>query len=512
MLSRLIMAAKSQSLCSFRKYKNFFVNNAKLLKESILLNTHPDVSTQRKCHKSDQNHRRVTRTKAQKKYVSEKRHGCCAANIHLTCVEVSLSSSPSNQRSRDAGENSSLVRKRLVTEYLQQVECEEEFFKDLKLPAKHSETEKWSLVYVPQSFSDCENYCARPRKKLLGAGSYGEAYLTDSGVTKKVFSNTEIVVEAYMLSKIREVENWEIHAANLRIANSICFRHNTVSYTYFKTDLHHFNAHSVDALDNYRHTFRQLCDAICFLNMRCKLVHADVSASNILINTDEEYILHAVLGDYSLCSRHDRERAIIIMNQNNGKSLGVCQSDLQVDSTYQIIYRPLHLLFWCITMRTLSIWHLCRTAREFCVMDLCALGRVATLFALNLISYETGNSVKRGLFSVHKKYEKEKTSGHKVEYGIHVILNSLWILTCLCPNFYKDAGAAMMEKLIDVFPQHKKCLTTYTNWLREELPFRGVGTIIENKYGQDLLDFISKTSAVDDFRKPLGPLFEDLII
>nr|WES72427.1 putative protein kinase [Elephantid betaherpesvirus 1] len=512
MLSK-IMASKSQSVCSFKKYKNFFMNNVRLLRESILLNTNHDVVTEQKCHKSDQNPKR-SRAKIQKRYNSEKKHACCVSNLHLTCVEVSLSSSsPSQSDPRTVDNDSSVDRKKRVTAYLQQVECDEDFFKDLRLPTKHSETDKWTLVYVPRVFSDCDSYCARPRKRLLGAGSYGEAYLTDRGVTKKVFSNSEILAEAYMLANIIQVEGWEIHAAHLRIANSICFRHNTVSYTFYKTDLYHFNAHSVDALENYRYTFRQLCDAICFLNLRCKLVHADVSASNILINTDEEYILHAVLGDYSLCSRHDRERAIIIMNENNGKSLGVCQSDLQVEGTYQIVYRPLHLMFWCVTMRTLSIWQLCREAREFCVMDLCALGRVATLFTLHLISHETSVSVRRGLFSVHKKYEKEKTTnGHKVEYGIHVILNSLWIVTCLCPTFYKQSGISMMTKLIEAFPQHEKCLNTYTKWLGEELPFRGVGIILENKYGQELLDFISKTSGVDDFRKPLGPIFETLTV
>ncbi|UVZ34400.1 conserved protein kinase [Elephant endotheliotropic herpesvirus 3B] len=529
----LAVPTSSQHSACFKKYRRFFVRNIRLFREAIITNTSHDSTTRRKCCRSENPPRQKPATSVcrKRKCVSERRTLMRRPSIRLTCCEVSLSSSSSSsgsesgaagtqrcssstatasRASEDEAENgSSIRRKRTVTRYLQKVECDEGYFKNIQFPTIHSETTRWTVVYVPECFSNCQAFCAKPRKRLLGAGSYGEAYRTEAGVTKKVFSNNELLVEAYLYAKVRTLENWETLSEYLRLPASVCFSHSSVSYVFYHTDLYHFNRHSIDALQNYRDIFAKLCDALCFLNLKCHLVHGDVSASNILINVDGEYITSAVIGDYSLTSRHDRRRAIIVMNESTGKSLGICQQDLQVNCTYQIVYRPISLMFWCVTIPELSIWRLCRNSREFCVMDLCAMGRVVMLFCLNLIHYETGLSIRKGMFDVNRKYENEPSEEktRKTEYGIHALLNCLWIITCLCSDYHGAAGSKFMTRLIETFPNFAKPLTVYTKWLEAELPFRGVGAIVENKYGKELIDFICQTCAIDDFRQPLKDLF-----
>lgn len=322
-----------------------------------------------------------------------------------------------------------------------------------------------------------------------------------------MFSSTEIVIETYVAANILWKKEEHPGAAFLKIPDSVCFEHLSMRYKYYQCDLHHFETLRFEGLQSYTKAFQGIYEALWFLNLKCGIVHADVAATNILINFEGTEITEAVLGDYSLCTNHDLSIQIILMAEQAEDSMLLPRKGFTVSEMYQTLYRPLLLHYEATVNPKARVWKLFRDPKIFLMLDLCALGQVIFIFLLRLLqkncrcpSIRYDRMVGKLAYKVSKARNRDTFSQVQNNFLLHLfatyrrlfakdkLTDDMWIMTHLSHHFRNDV--TRFNKCVG-FLQAVKTI--------DSLPF-----LEASASGRKLLSFVLKTILLKN------PVFTDL--
>lgn len=528
---------------ALKKYKDFFVKNLGILSACVLSTTKPTTDTENKCKKLTNGYKNTSHIDDNgltehdqtdpKSLNSDDRQetdnetlpktpladmecdsvfsvGIRPSQIDLTCEE-----SLNRYKSADSSSLFLSVSMEDVSSMLERLACDARFFDKIAVPTPYEYVADISVVYVPEGYARCHKACNLPTLKVLGTGSYGKVFRVKTGSLKKVFETSELVIESYVTATVlakadvKEIKNFKNLA--LKVPNSICFQHLSMRYLFYDTDLFHFKDHSFMGLRSYARMFKNLCDAILFLNIKCKIIHADVAATNILINTRGSIVIDTMLGDYSLATNHDLKKKIFLMDQNTNQSFALPRSGYVAAMMYQAMYRPVQLHMEAVSNPYTKVWTICTDAKHFCMLDLGALGNVALFFMIKLFTkherrpvlemYEKRIYTVCGLINKKKGIERSQLIlsliylisfvHRKICYETNVSLWTLVHLKLAFPNrLFREHEESKAES-----EQRKRDITRVTNITESGL----------------ILDFIKKTFNYKKSQEQIT-FFEDLIV
>lgn len=213
------------------------------------------------------------------------------------------------------------------------------------------------FVKIPKKYSIC-NHGHFDYETPIGRGAFGQVVPLVSPhrtCAKKFNSSSDFYHELIMNDLIEMTMSYNYDLQKRRRPPLIslfgaCVKCRAIFYHRYTCSLHHYKYWTTHNIRSFADNFRQLLDAIYFLNKTCNVFHSDISPCNLLVETayDSSYLKRLVLTDFgisSICSNGTYEH--ITLRAPRGRNIYCICSRRVPFALCKDDYKPAFLLRHC---------------------------------------------------------------------------------------------------------------------------------------------------------------------